>query len=87
MSEKKTFVRQNPALSVEDLEKTVEQLNTVAKVTPTAIKVDKSTVYSYTIKLDDDLEKRVEAATKKMRQTKKGFFLSAIENHLDKLGY
>lgn len=83
MSEKKKFVRQNQTPSIEDLEKTVEQLNTTA-IEKTAVK-DK--IYSYTIKLDEDLEKRVDEATKKHRQTKKGFFLSAIEDRLDKLGH
>ena len=83
MSEKKKFVRQSLIPSIEDLEKTVEQLNTKA-MKPKAVK-DK--MYSYTIKLDEDLEKRVDEATKKHRQTKKGFFLSAIEDRLDKLGH
>lgn len=83
MSEKKKFVRQSLTPSIEDLEKTVEQLNTTA-IEKTAVK-DK--IYSYTIKLDEDLEKRVDEATKKHRQTKKGFFLSAIEDRLDKLGH
>lgn len=83
MSEKKKFVRQSLTPSIEDLEKTVEQLNTKA-ITK---KVVKDKMYSYTIKLDEDLEKRVDEATKKHRQTKKGFFLSAIEDRLDKLGH
>jgi phosphoenolpyruvate carboxylase len=83
MSEKKKFVRQNATPSIEDLEKTLEQLNTKA-VEKIAVK---TTIYSYTIKLDEDLEKRVNEATKKHRQTKKGFFLSAIEERLEKLGF
>ncbi len=83
MTEKKKFVRQSPTPSLEALEKTVEQLNTGA-VVPT---VTKDTIYSYTIKLDEDLERRVNEATKKHRQTKKGFFLSAIEERLEKLGH
>jgi hypothetical protein len=83
MSEKKKFVRQNATPSIEDLEKTVAQLNTKAVVEVET----KTTIYSYTIKLDEDLEKRVNAATKKHRQTKKGFFLSAIEERLEKLGF
>lgn len=83
MSEKKKFVRQSQTPSIEDLEKTVEQLNTTA-IEKTVVK-DK--IYSYTIKLDEELEKRVDEATKKHRQTKKGFFLSAIEDRLDKLGH
>jgi phosphoenolpyruvate carboxylase len=83
MSEKKKFVRQNATPSIEDLEKTVAQLNTKA-VEKVAVK---TTIYSYTIKLDEDLEKRVNEATKKHRQTKKGFFLSSIEERLEKLGF
>jgi hypothetical protein len=83
MSEKKKFVRQSLTPSIEDLEKTVEQLNTPV-IEKTAVK---EKIYSYTIKLDEDLEKRVDEATKKHRQTKKGFFLSAIEDRLDKLGH
>jgi len=88
MSEKKKFVRQTIAPSVDDLEKTVELLNTKAMVPPpVAQRSMKGTTYSYTIKLEEDLEKRVEEATKKLRQTKKGFFLSAIEDRLEKLGF
>ena len=83
MSEKKKFVRQSLTPSIEDLEKTVEQLNTKSIETRSV----KDKMYSYTIKLDEDLEKRVDEATKKHRQTKKGFFLSAIEDRLDKLGH
>ncbi len=83
MSEKKKFVRQSLTPSIEDLEKTVAQLNTRA-VEETVVK---NTIYSYTIKLDADLEKRVDEATKKHRQTKKGFFLSAIEARLEELGH
>ena len=88
MSEKKKFVRQTIAPSVDDLEKTVELLNTKASVPPPVTqRTIKATTYSYTIKLEEDLEKRVEEATKKLRQTKKGFFLSAIEDRLEKLGF
>ena len=87
MSEKKKFVRQSFTPSVETLEKTVEQLNTKALIQPVAQSTTKDTIYSYTLKLDEDLEKRVSEATKKHRQTKKGFFLSAIEDRLEKLGY
>ena len=88
MSEKKKFVRQTIAPSVDDLEKTVELLNTKASVQPSVTqRTIKATTYSYTIKLEEDLEKRVEEATKKLRQTKKGFFLSAIEDRLEKLGF
>lgn len=95
MSVKKGYIRTSQAPSVEDLEKTAAQLNTNTAATPppptqtvmsTTAPTVRETVYSYTIKLDDDLEKRVEAATKKYRQTKKGFFLSAIEDRLEKLG-
>jgi hypothetical protein len=90
MAEKKKFVRQNAAPSVEDLEKTVAQLNNTARTVAVEEKAttrEKETVYSYTIKLEEDIERRVEEATKKLRQTKKGFFLSAIEERLEKLGY
>ena len=81
---KKSFARQSPTPTVEDLEKTAEQLNTVAKGKG---KATNDNLYSYSLKLDEDLERRVEEATKKHRQTKKGFFLSAIEERLEKLGY
>ena len=90
MSEKKKFIRQSLTPSIEDLEKTLEQLNTTtSEVNTTAVEktAPKDKIYSYTIKLDEDLEKRVDEATKKHRQTKKGFFLSAIEDRLDKLGH
>ena len=88
MSEKKKFVRQTNAPSLDDLEKTVELLNTKAVVAPlVAQRSTKGTTYSYTIKLEEELEKRVDEATKKLRQTKKGFFLSAIEDRLEKLGF
>ena len=95
MSEKKKFVRQATAPSLDDLEKTVELLNTKALIQssptppppPVVQEATKAATYSYTIKLEEDLEKRVEEATKKLRQTKKGFFLSAIEDRLEKLGF
>ena len=95
MTEKKKFVRQATAPSIDDLEKTVELLNTKALIQsssppppiPVAQEVAKGATYSYTIKLEEELEKRVEEATKKLRQTKKGFFLSAIEDRLEKLGF
>lgn len=94
MTEKKKFVRQTIAPSLDDLEKTVELLNTKASLQsssplppPVAQEATKGATYSYTIKLEEDLEKRVEEATKKLRQTKKGFFLSAIEDRLEKLGF
>jgi predicted DNA-binding protein len=83
MSEKKGFVRKNSIPTIEDLEKTVDNLNNQT----TQQKKEKTSIYSYSIKLDEMLEKRVEGATKKLRQTKKGFFLSAIENYLESLGY
>ena len=92
MTEKKKFVRQATTPSLDDLEKTVELLNTKALIQsspppPVAQEATKGATYSYTIKLEEDLEKRVEEATKKLRQTKKGFFLSAIEDRLEKLGF
>ena len=94
MTEKKKFVRQTTAPSIDDLEKTVELLNTKALIQPSSPppppvvqEATKGATYSYTIKLEEDLEKRVEEATKKLRQTKKGFFLSAIEDRLEKLGF
>lgn len=83
MSEKKGFVRKNPT-QTEDLEKVAEQLNTTtSKAKATEKGSDK--MYSYSIKLDQDLENRVAAAAKKHRYTKKGFFLLAIEKLLEQL--
>ncbi len=84
MEQKKTFQRKNTTPTVEDLETTADQLNT--KTTEkTKVKED-GKIYSYSIKLDENLEKRVGEATKKHRYTKKGFFLLAIEKLLEQLG-
>lgn len=83
MSEKKGFVRKGQTPSVEALEKTVEQLN--AETTGKTKESGKP--YSYSVKLDENLGRRVEEATKKHRYTKKAFFLLAIEKMLEQLGH
>lgn len=88
--EKKKFVRQSAALSLEDLEKTAEKLSSVTTKKETVAApppAEKETMYSYSVKLDAVLEQRVAAAVKKHGQTKKGFFLLAIEERLDRLGF
>ena len=80
MTDKKGFVRNTTTKpNTEDLEKTADKLNTGSS--------DKKSgqMYSYTIKLDEELEKRVGEAAKKHRYTKKGFFLLAIEKFLSEL--
>lgn len=90
MSEKKGFVRKNQTQTsmVEELEKTVEQLNTETAVKkPTKENNENKKPYSYSIKLNEDLNQRVEEATQKHRYTKKAFFLLAIEKLLEQLGH
>ena len=79
MSEKKGFVRKVNPTNVEELERTAAMLNA------TTHEPKSEKMYSYTIKLDEELEKRVGAAAKKHRYTKKGFFLLAIEKFLSEL--
>jgi preprotein translocase subunit SecD len=85
MSEKKGFIRKGQAPTVEELEKTVEQLN--AETTAKSKTNENGKPYSYSIKLDEALGKRVEEATQKHRYTKKAFFLLAIEKLLEQLGH
>lgn len=87
--ERKKLTRSKPQLSVEDLEKAVEQLNT-GKREPAHTAVLKpleessKSLYSYNIKLDAQTEQRVKAHIARTGQNMKGFFQIAIREYLER---
>jgi hypothetical protein len=83
MDKKKGFERK-AQVPAEQLEQTANKLNEIT-LKPKSTGNSGAKMYSYSMKLDDELEKRVSLATKKHRYTKKAFFLLAIEHFLDHL--
>jgi hypothetical protein len=93
--EKKKLMRTKPVLTVEEQERAVEQLNSgvskreamveipISKILPSQ---NTPSLYSYNIKLDENIEKRVKAHVSQTGQNMKGFFQIAIREYLEKHG-
>lgn len=82
--EKKKLVRSKPQLTIEALEKAVEQLNTGKRESPALPEEPKEkSAYSYNIKLDAQTEKRIKAHISRTGQNMKGFFQIAIREYLE----
>ena len=84
------MTRSKPQLSVEDLEKAVEQLNTGKRepaktaVPNKPLEESSKSLYSYNIKLDAQTEQRVKAHIARTGQNMKGFFQIAIREYLER---